>query len=144
MRPTPPPRDPGPAPPAADKNALRHSVEASMPEAMAMLKLRGFVHDLGGEVVDSIPGMIRVRLGQPKPAPKANGLFRLLGGSPSATAAPPVVTDLELHMERRDPAQPGRLTITLVMRPGNGLMTPEWRTRSQEIGRDLQAYLMGR
>jgi hypothetical protein len=47
-------------------------------------------------------------------------------------------------MERRDPAQASRLTITLVMKPGPGLVTPEWRTRCSQIGRDLQAYLMGR
>src|SRR5262249_19664930 len=50
------------APPAVDRNAFRHSVEASMPEAMALIKLKGFVYDLGGEVVESVPGMIKVRL----------------------------------------------------------------------------------
>jgi serine/threonine protein kinase len=129
----------------AERNAVRHRVEASMPEAMALLKLRGFVYDLGGEVVDSVPGMIRVRLGEPAaPARKSGGLFGFLGGGKAASAPPAAVTDIELHMERRDPAQPGKLTITLVMRSGNGLMTPEWQTRCQQIGRDLQAYLMGR
>jgi hypothetical protein len=54
-------------------------------------------------------------------------------------------TDVELHMEREDPAQPTRLTVTLLMRPaGRGLATPAWRSRCNEIGRDLQAYLMER
>ncbi len=131
--------------PLADRNAVRHRVEASMPEAMAMLKLRGFVYDLGGEVLDSVPGMIRVRLREAAaPARKSAGLFGLLGSNKGASAPAAPITDLELHMERPDPAQPGRLAITLVLRPGNGLMTPEWRTRCQQIGRDLQAYLMGR
>ena len=52
--------------------------------------------------------------------------------------------DIELHMERKDPTQANKLTITLVMRPGGGLITPEWRNRCNQIGRDLQAYLMGR
>jgi tRNA A-37 threonylcarbamoyl transferase component Bud32 len=132
------------SPRAVERNAVRHSVEASMPEAMALLKLRGFVHDLGGEVVDSVPGMIRVRLGEPAPARKSGSLFGLLGGGKAASTPAAPVTDLELHMERQDPAQPGRLTITLVLRSGNGLMTPEWHQRCQQIGRDLQAYLMGR
>jgi serine/threonine protein kinase len=137
-------RSPAPRSSAAERNAVRHSVEASMPEAMALLKLRGFVYDLGGEVVDSVPGMIRVRLGEPAaPARKSGGLFGLLGGGKAASASAAPVTDLELHMERRDPAQPNRLTITLVLRSGNGLMTPEWHQRCQQIGRDLQAYLMG-
>ena len=57
---------------------------------------------------------------------------------------PAASTELELHMERRDPAQANRLTITLVLRPANGLATPEWRDRGTQIVRDLQAYLMGR
>jgi hypothetical protein len=47
-------------------------------------------------------------------------------------------------MERKDPMQPNRMTITLIMRPGQGLATAEWQTRCQKISRDLQAYLMGR
>jgi hypothetical protein len=52
---------------------------------------------------------------------------------------------MELHMEREDPSQPSRLTVTLLMRPAaRGIATPAWRTRCSQIGRDLQAYLMGR
>ena len=110
-----------------------------MPEAMAMIKLKGFIHDLGGEVVESVPGMIRVRLTETAAARKSKGLFGRMDRARPAAAT----TDLELHMERRDPSQANRLTITLVMRSG-GLVTPEWRTRCGQIGRDLQAYLMGR
>jgi eukaryotic-like serine/threonine-protein kinase len=117
-----------------------------MPEAMAMIKLRGFIYDLGGEVVESVPGMIKVRLAAQVEEKKTGGgglLGWMGGGTKQATvSAPP--TDLELHMERRDPAQANRLTITLVMKPGPGLITPEWRSRCSQIGRDLQAYLMGR
>jgi serine/threonine protein kinase len=132
--------------PASERNAYRQSIEATMPEAMAMIKLRGFIFDLGGEVVESVPGMIKVRLAAPAEEKKSGGgLFGWVGGGPkqSALAAPPA-TDLELHMERRDPAQANRLTITLVMKPGPGLITPEWRSRCSQVGRDLQAYLMGR
>jgi eukaryotic-like serine/threonine-protein kinase len=136
----PPPRT------AADRHAVQHSVEAVMPESMAMMKLKGFIHDLGGDIVESVPGLIRVRLTAPKPPPKGSGLFRLLDRTrqaPAATAAPPA-TELELQVERRDPSQASRLTITLVLRPGGGGVTPEWRTRCTEISRDFQAYLMGR
>jgi hypothetical protein len=30
------------------------------------------------------------------------------------------------------------------MKPGPGLLTPQWRDRCAQVGRDLQAYLMGR
>jgi hypothetical protein len=47
-------------------------------------------------------------------------------------------------MERRDPGQANRLTISLLMRSLTTLITPEWRSRCIKIGRDLEAYLMGR
>jgi serine/threonine-protein kinase len=126
----------------SDRSAVRHRLEACMPEAMAMLKIKGFLHDLGGEMVESEPGRVRMRLAGP--APKAGGgWLRWLGGG-GETAVAQAGTDVELHMERPDPAQPNRLRITLLLRPDGGLATPEWRGRCDCIGRDLQAYLMGR
>jgi serine/threonine-protein kinase len=137
--------------PAADRNAVKQSFEASMPEAMAMVKLKGFIYDLGGEVIESVPGLIRVRLLERSAEPRTkSGLFRRLigggeeGGRQTHLLQAPSSTDIELHMERRDPTQASRLTITLVMRPGGGMITPEWRNRCNGISRDLQAYLMGR
>jgi hypothetical protein len=133
-------------PTAADRHALRQDFEANMPEAMAMLKLRGFLHDLGSEVVETVPGMIRVHLGKPDAPKKKSGIFSLSKRDErkSGVLQLNTTTDLELRMERRDPAQPSRLTITLVMRPANGLATREWRERCEKIGMDLRAYLMGR
>jgi serine/threonine-protein kinase len=131
---------------AADRHAVRHSVEASMPEAMAMVKLKGFIYDLGGEVIESVPGIIRVRLGEPRnklPEKPKGFLGWFGGGTRTATVAAPR-TEVEMRMERRDASQPDRLTITLVLRCPGGQITPEWRNRCQQIGRDLQAYLMGR
>jgi len=140
------PRLPTPPISAADRHALRQEFEANMPEAMAMLKLKGFLHDLGSEVVETVPGMIRVRLGQTEKPKKRSGIFSLLerGERKSGVVQLAATTDLELRMERRDPAQPNRLHITLIMRPGSGPATAEWRTRCQKIGMDLNAYLMGR
>ena len=113
-----------------------------MPEAMAMVKLKGFVYDLGGEVLESVPGMIKVRVPEPNAQPqKGGGLF---GWKKADRTAAPAATLLELHMERRDPTQPGKLTITLVMRPNGGTITAEWNARCKRLGMDLQAYLMGR
>ncbi len=112
-----------------------------MPEAMALIKLKGFIFDLGGEVVESVPGMIRVRLPDPPTEPTKKG--SVFGWSRSAPAVQSC-TDMELHMERRDPAQPGKLTITLVLRPQGGQASTGWQERCRTIGRDFQAYLMGR
>ncbi len=46
-----------------EATVLPFHMEAWMPEQIAIVKLRGFVHDAGGEVVESLPGLIRVRLG---------------------------------------------------------------------------------
>lgn len=128
---------------ASERNSIQHSIEARMPEAMALLKLKGFIFDLGGEIVESVPGMIRFNLGTVK-AKKEGLLSWLGGGSPKQQPTFPA-TDVELHMERRDPTQPGLLTITLVLRPANnGTVTPPWRTACEGVVRDLQAYLMGR
>ena len=53
---------PPPAPPS-DPSAVIHQLDAWMPEKIALHKLRGFVHDVGGQIVESVPGLIRVRLG---------------------------------------------------------------------------------
>jgi eukaryotic-like serine/threonine-protein kinase len=141
-------RGPQPTAPAAvDSNAFRHSVEANMPEAMAMLKLKGFVYDLGGEVQESVPGMIRVRVVDRAAEKKKEGLLGWMSGSGGrqvAIAPAGLTTDLELHMERRDPSQASKLTITLVMRPAGGIATQEWKDRCAKVSRDLGAYLMGR
>lgn len=112
-----------------------------MPESMAMVRLKGFIYDLGGEVIDSQPGLIRVRL-EDAAAEKKAGLF---GRKEPRTALrfAPSSTDIELHMERPDPGQPGRLVVTLILRSANGVVTPEWKSRCQQISRDLQAYLVG-
>jgi serine/threonine-protein kinase len=144
----PPPRPTAPMPhaarPAEDHNALRQSFEACMPEVMAMMKIKGFIFDLGGEVVESVPGMIRVRLVERQPAKKRSGLFALIGRGGNPPAAPAATTDIELHMERKDPRNTSQLTITLVMRPGGGPASPEWLARCSQVSRDLKGYLMGR
>ncbi len=133
------PPSPGPSTPAPGTGSgVRHSLEAVMPEAMAMVKLKGFIFDLGGEVVESQPGMIKVRV--PEAQAKSGGLF---GWMKSSRTAAPTATEVELHMERRDPCQPSKLTITLVMRPGSRLVTTEWHSRCKRLGMDLKAYLMG-
>jgi eukaryotic-like serine/threonine-protein kinase len=130
----------GAAAAAEERNGLQHSIEATMPEAMAMVKLKGFIYDLGGEVVESVPGMIRVRVPDGKAPRMAAGLFGWFDNAKTATQG--ASTDIELHMLRKDPTQPSRLTITLVMRPSSGPMTPDWKTRCKKIGQDLGAYLM--
>ncbi|MBY0229142.1 MAG: serine/threonine protein kinase [Gemmataceae bacterium] len=125
-----------------DGSAHRQAVEVSMPEAMAVLKIKGFIYDLGGEVVESMPGLIKVRLQDERPKAGGGGLLGWFGGGGKA-AAVAAATDMELHMERRDPSQGNRLTITLTMKRLGGSASADWRERCKKIGREMQSYLMG-
>jgi serine/threonine protein kinase len=131
-----------PDPTLGDRGAVRQSVEANMPEAMALVKVKGFIYDLGGEVIESVPGMIKVRLKEKQEA--TSGGWFSGGGTKSSVLKLATATEIELHLERRDPNNSSKLTITLVLRPSGGMQTAEWRKRAEGIGRDLQRYLMGR
>ena len=80
-------------------------LEALMPEPIAVVKLRGFVDDIGGEVVESVPGLIRVRLGEtPRDCPRqaARACSRWLGlAEKPATVSLARPTEMELHMEKK-------------------------------------------
>jgi serine/threonine-protein kinase len=127
---------------AADRHAIRHCFDVTMPQAMAMLKVKGFIYDLGGRVIDNEPGRIRVRIGGTTPQPEKRWGWSS-SGQPAAAPQQPL-TDLEVQLDRRGTDSPNDLTIKLVMRPPGGVVRPEWRTRCQELARDLAAYLMGR
>jgi eukaryotic-like serine/threonine-protein kinase len=130
---------------AAHRHAILHSVEAVMPEAMAMIKLKGYIYDLGGEVIESVPGLIRVRLPKPNPAKKRSSIFAWLEkGDKPAVLDPADTTTVELRMERRDATQVNNLTITLVITPARGPVSKDWQDHYQNLGRELKAYMMGR
>src|SRR5262249_25941999 len=114
----PPPAKPAPPPPAAkkpvDPNAIVHELEAWMPERIAVVKLKGFVDDMKGEVVESSPGKVVVNFGQsackyqmpgaPKPAAKSGGLGSWLGlGAGSSTPkVKPKLLEMELQMDKKE------------------------------------------
>jgi serine/threonine protein kinase len=124
-----------------DPNAVVHEMDAWMPDAIAAFKLRGFVHDVGGELVESVPGKIRVRLGGPGSAYEVSkGPLGWLGLRRKHS-----VVDMELRLERNNPNLASQLRITVVMRsPEAGVtLTPAWRERCGRIFCDLRAYLAG-
>ncbi len=124
-----------------DPNAIVHHLDAWMPEAIAAYKLRGFVDDVGGQVVESVPGLIRVRLGDrgsvywvPKGPLSWLGLGRR---SP--------LINMELRLERNNPTQQSLLHITVLMRSADStpVSDPLFRARCGQVFCDLRAYLMG-
>ena len=137
--------EPEPAPPGpveCEPGAVVHQLEAWMPEAIATFKLRGFVQDVGGEVVESVPGLIRVRLGTRgsvywRPGQGALSWLGLGRRSP--------LIDMELRLERSNPHQQSLLRITIIMSsPDSGASAnAQWRARCNQVFCDLRAYLMG-
>jgi serine/threonine protein kinase len=126
---------------AFDPNALVHHLEAWMPEKIAAYKLRGFVNDVGGEVLESIPGRIRVRLGGRGSAyTVGQGPFSWLGLGRKSSHI-----DVELRLQRAEGQQENMLHIIVLMRPTQGelLTDAPWRERCNQIFCDLRGYLMG-
>lgn len=125
--------------PSREQPSLPFHLEAWMPEAVAIMKLRGFVHDAGGEVVESVPGLIKVRLGTRK-TPTGGPLSWL--GLRRSTA----VIDLELHLHHAHPEQPNRLTVHVLFRPSHPSLLSDtaWRQKCGEVFVELRSYLMGR
>jgi serine/threonine-protein kinase len=125
---------PQPKPMPYDPNVVVHQMEAWMPDTIASYKLRGFVQDIGGEVLESVPGMIRVRIG------KGQGAFSWLGLGRKG----PIV-DVELRLERNNPKQQNLLRIIVLMTTPDRKVTttPAWRERCNEIFCELRSYLAG-
>jgi serine/threonine-protein kinase len=123
-----------------DPLAVVHHVEAWMPEAIASYKLRGFIGDSGGEVVESVPGKIRVRFGgkgSTYSAPVRGSLSWLGLGRRGQI-------DMELRLQRPDATRENHLRITVVLRsPGLDGTDPTWQGVCTKIYCDLRAYLMG-
>lgn len=123
-----------PPPPklAADPNTIVYQMEAWMPDTLASYKLRGFVQDMDGEVLVSQPGMIKVRMEDVTTS--TWGLFKRRG-----------LIDMELQMERNNPAQPNSLLITVVMSSPDkrALLSQSWRERCNQVFVELRGYLAG-
>jgi serine/threonine-protein kinase len=125
-----------PADPDFDPDAVVHHMDAWMPETIATYKLRGFVQDVGGEVMESIPGRIRVRLGG-RNSPYGSRTWLGIGRKGSQI-------DMELQLHRPDAARDNQLHITVLLRPVNGTAGDTyWRARAAQIYCDLRGYLMG-
>jgi serine/threonine-protein kinase len=124
-----------------DPTALNYELQAWMPDSIATCKLRGFVEDVGGEVVESVPGKIRVRLGSKGSVyfvPGSGPLGWLGLGNRNG------VIDMELALERTD-VQDSQVRIVVKMRPAHGRRAPSpaVRERCGQVFCDLRAYLMG-
>lgn len=124
--------------PSDDPSALLFTLEAWMPEKIAMVKLRGYVHDYQGQVVESVPGRIRVRLPLPE-SDMGSGPLSWFGLSGRKTGLA-----MEMHMQQTDPARENLLRIDVVFRAPEGRTQSQvWRARCTQAYINLRGYLMG-
>jgi serine/threonine-protein kinase len=125
--------------PSDDPNAISFHLEAWMPETIAVYKLRGFVHDAKGVVLESLPGLIRVRLGSPGSRYRYKGRRKswLDLGRKSG------IVDMNLYMEQAGPGT-SLLSITVQMRSRDGISASDkdFQAYCGEVFVDLRGYLM--
>jgi eukaryotic-like serine/threonine-protein kinase len=125
--------------------AVLDQFDAWMPQQIALMKLRGFIEEVGGEVAETDGGLIRVRFldpAAPSPAP-ARGLLAWF--KPKAPEPPPAYEHIELHLEKRAAGWQTLIHITVVRHPRPDEGHPERATREkmgQQVCRELRAYLM--
>jgi serine/threonine-protein kinase len=122
----------------ADPSTLTFTMEAWMPESIAVVKLQGFAHDADGQIVESVPGVVRMKLGPYGKIARANqgGWFGLKRPEPLW---------LELHLHQVDPVRGNKLLIQVVYRPQSisQLGDAAWRERCTRAYIALRSYLMG-
>jgi serine/threonine-protein kinase len=137
-------RPPAPTPvfePIVTLGTLPFQLDAWMPESVAVMKLRGFVTDTGGEVLENQPGFVRVRL-EKVGVKAANGKFGWLGLGKKSDG--PV--EVALHMRQVSPhREPNRLAVHVLFRPQHASLLADeaWRQRCNELFVKLRGYLMG-
>jgi serine/threonine-protein kinase len=127
--------------PDNDPDAVVHELEAWMPETIASYKLCGFVQDVGGEILESVPGRIRVRLGGPGTPYQVGGAGPL---SWLGIGRRNDCIDMELHLDQAGDRS-NKLRITTVMRPVRRSIGQhsDWRSCCNQVYCDLRGYLMG-
>jgi eukaryotic-like serine/threonine-protein kinase len=122
-----------------DPNALTFTMEAWMPESIAVVKLQGFALDNDGQIVESVAGIVSMKLGP-------NGMnLQPKNSSWFSISRRPAPLWMELHLHQMEPARGNKLLIQAVFRPQSisQLNDPVWRERCTRAYIDLRSYLMG-
>jgi hypothetical protein len=126
-----------------EPNMVVEQMEAWLPEAMAEHKLRGFAEAIGGEIVESLPGLVRVQCHRPQDARKSGGLLGWFGLGRKAVRPRVPELSIELHLRPKDPSQRGLLEVTVLLRSGPpGAPPPGFQDRCAAIGHTLRSFLM--
>jgi serine/threonine-protein kinase len=129
---------PPPLPDVLDPATMAFQMQAWMPKAVASYKLTGYIHDVRGELIESMPGKLRVLLGGAGMAYSATkpGWFGF------SKPKPDIEMELQLY-ESTDPKHKNNVWISVILRYVGKRLQLEWRDRGEQIFRDLRGYLIG-
>ena len=121
---------------------MAYTIEAWLPQRIALVKIRGFVHDAGGEVVESGPGLIRVRLGTRTPGATQYGFSVLKFGRRSRWSGQ---MEMEMRLQQLQPEKDHKLRVTILFHADDNRTKQQvaWRERCNQIFCEVRAYLMG-
>ena len=120
--------------------------EALLPPRMAAAKIRGFVEDVGGTVVESEPGVIKMRVAVPQgydgPTTRS-GLFNWL----STTRKPHVTRgeepiEVNMQMQKLTPDRVAVLVSFQPLREYPPADPRQWKDRCSQLSSILRMYLM--
>jgi serine/threonine-protein kinase len=134
----------------ANDNVDSFRLEAWMPQSIAAVKLRGFVDDRG-EVTDSAPGYLRVRLRMPRKVterPRPSGFLARLGIG-KRVEIPPLydLIDVDVFTQAPNASEPSKLQVTVQLHPPDVRSVDEangWLAWCKQIQTELAGYLMAK
>jgi serine/threonine-protein kinase len=124
---------------SGNTNDLVFHMQAWLPEAIATYKMRGFITDAGGDVVENAPGRLMVRLGAPgSPYGPPRGRLSWLGIGGSGKTI-----EMELCLAPASNGKGSNLNVTVLLRHLGRASDRTWKHRCELIVRDLRGYLIG-
>lgn len=129
--------------PLTDNFTLHDEFEANLSERLAAAKLRGFAEDIGGDVMESEPGMIRMQLGMPKKPKTRSAIMNWISTmrTPGVERGKEPI-ELRLTFSRIDSS---RVIVLACFTPFIDFMPTDivlWRERCEAVYDLLRQYLM--
>ncbi len=132
-----------------DPFVVVYEYEAWMPEKIAVLKLRGFLEEVHGEVLETHPGLVKVRFKvhtEPPAGPPPAKVLVWLGLVEKPPPPPePDWPNLDIYLEMKHPQQPNLLSITAILTPGEDskmVRKNKWRKFCDMINAGLCQHLI--
>jgi hypothetical protein len=117
-----------------DPRNIIDQFEASLVEQLVAIKLRGFVDGVGGQVIESDAGVIKVRL--PRVTEVSVAKSGMLGWFGPKVQQQVEWVPMEVHMAKKQTGTRNLVDITVVQ------ARPSQRQFCEQICRELRAYLM--